>query len=43
MELIRALAVQHVKKKEQIEYLAYSILMIKIHCISTYFQHFSFF
>ena len=34
MKLIGALAVYHAKKKEQIGYLEYLILMIKIHYIS---------
>ena len=34
MKLIGALAVQHTKKKEQIGYLEYSHLIIKIHYIS---------
>ena len=33
MKLIGALAVQHTKKKEQIGYLEYSLLMIKIYFI----------
>ena len=34
MKLIGALAVSNDKKKEQIGYLEYSLLMIKINCIS---------
>ena len=34
MNPIDALAVYHTKKKEQIRYLEYSLLMIKIHYIS---------
>ena len=33
MKLIGALAVQHTKKKEQIGYLEYSLLITKIHYI----------
>ena len=43
MKFVGAQAVQYAKKKEQISYLEYSLLMIKIHYIFAYFQHFSFF
>ena len=43
MKLIASLAVEHVKKKEQVGYLEYSFLMIKFPYISPQFQHFSIF
>ena len=43
MKIIGTLAVQDAKKKEQIGYLEYAFLMIKIHYISPQLQNFSFF
>ena len=42
-KLIGALTAQHAKKREQLGYLKYSLLQIKIHFISPEFWHFSLF
>ena len=43
MKLIGALAVEHAKNKEEFGYLEYSLLMIKIHIISSHNFHTSVF